>query len=99
MTQRTLLAILLALAVLLPAGARAQPAEVITIDGQPQCETCRVELDTIAVVGALADSVLIPDATGGLVVVGGDTIVVGKHLLGPEHNMVLGIGIIGAARP
>ena len=88
MTQRTFLPILLALALVLPAEARAQQTEVITIDGTPQCETCRVELDTIAVVGALADSVLIPDTDGGLVVVGGDTIVVGKTFGGPERNMV-----------
>lgn len=88
MIKRSFLLALLASFLILPTRISGQQPEVVRVDAEPTCTTCRVEFDTIAVVGSLADSVLIPDATGGLVVAAGDTIVIGKHFLGPERNLV-----------
>jgi len=57
--------------------------QVTQVDATPICAECRIKFDTIAVVGSLADSVLISDTwSGGVLVLENGHVVVGGSPMG-----------------
>lgn len=90
------------LAVLLPTLAGAQSVPTRTIQAEPSCEGCRIVFDTIAIVGSIRDSVLIGDNMGGVLVMGGDTVVVAAGrsqektlVFTPDGRLARAVGRIG----